>query len=140
MNLIGIIPAFESPTANYAVPAALAICAWVYYHAMGVGELGVFKYLAHFGGPILLMAPIMFVIEIIGHFARLLSLTVRLYANMFAGEQVTNVFIKLTYVGLPVIFMGLARVCRFLTGLYFHAAGDDLRQHGNRTRALILSA
>jgi F-type H+-transporting ATPase subunit a len=119
MNLIGIIPAFESPTANYAVPAALAICAWIYYHAMGVGELGVFKYLAHFGGPILYMAPLMFVIEIIGHFARLLSLTVRLYANMFAGEQVTNVFIKLTYVGLPVIFMGLHVFVAFLQAYIF---------------------
>lgn len=107
MNLIGIIPAFESPTAYYYVPAALAICAWIYYHVMGVSELGVFKYLAHFGGAVLWMAPIMFVIEVIGHFARLLSLTVRLYANIFAGEQVTNVFIKLTYIGLPVIFMGL---------------------------------
>jgi F-type H+-transporting ATPase subunit a len=119
MNLIGIIPAFESPTASYYVPVALAICAWVYYHVMGVRELGPLKYLAHFGGAILWMAPVMFIIEIIGHVARLLSLTVRLYANMFAGEQVTNVFIKLTYVGLPVLFMGLHVFVAFLQAYIF---------------------
>ncbi len=119
MNLIGIIPAFESPTASYYVPVSLAICAWIYYHVAGFRELGPVKYLAHFGGAILWMAPVMFVIEIIGHVARLLSLTVRLYANMFAGEQVTNVFIKLTYVGLPVIFMGLHVFVAFLQAYIF---------------------
>jgi F-type H+-transporting ATPase subunit a len=119
MNLIGIIPGFESPTGSYYVPVALAVCTWVYYHVMGVRELGPLKYLAHFGGAILWMAPVMFVIEIIGHVARLLSLTVRLYANMFAGEQVTNVFIKLTYIGLPVIFMGLHVFVAFLQAYIF---------------------
>jgi F-type H+-transporting ATPase subunit a len=119
MNLIGIIPGFESPTGSYYVPVALAVCTWVYYHVMGVRELGPVKYLAHFGGAILWMAPVMFVIEIIGHVARLLSLTVRLYANMFAGEQVTNVFIKLTYIGLPVIFMGLHVFVAFLQAYIF---------------------
>src|SRR5258708_16726716 len=107
MNLIGIIPVFESPTMTVYVPAALAVTTWVYYHAMGIRELGLWKYLAHFGGPILVLAPLMFVIEIIGHFARMLSLTVRLYGNMFAGEQITNVFISLTYLVVPVIFMAL---------------------------------
>jgi F-type H+-transporting ATPase subunit a len=119
MNLIGIIPGFESPTGSYYVPVALAVCTWVYYHVMGVRELGPVKYLAHFGGAILWMAPVMFVIEIIGHVARLLSLTVRLYANMFAGEQVTNVFIKLTYIGLPVVFMGLHVFVAFLQAYIF---------------------
>jgi F-type H+-transporting ATPase subunit a len=107
MNLIGIIPAFESPTMTIYVPVALAVCTWIYYHAMGVSELGLFKYLAHFGGPILWLAPLMFVIEIIGHIARMLSLSVRLYGNMFAGEQITNVFISLTYLVIPVVFMAL---------------------------------
>jgi F-type H+-transporting ATPase subunit a len=119
MNLIGIIPGFESPTGTYYVPVALAVCTWVYYHVMGVREQGPLKYLAHFGGAILWMAPVMFVIEIIGHVARLLSLTVRLYANMFAGEQVTNVFISLTYVVVPVIFMGLHVFVAFLQAYIF---------------------
>ncbi|HEX9135503.1 MAG TPA: F0F1 ATP synthase subunit A [Nitrospirota bacterium] len=119
MNLIGIIPAFESPTMTVYVPAGLAVCTWIYYHAVGIRELGVWKYLAHFGGPILALAPLMFFIEIIGHFARMLSLTVRLYGNMFAGEQITNVFISLTYLIVPVIFMGLHVFVSFLQAYVF---------------------
>lgn len=119
MNLIGIIPTFESPTMSVYVPAGLAVCTWVYYHVMGVRELGFWKYLAHFGGPILALAPLMFFIEIIGHFARMLSLTVRLYGNMFAGEQITNVFISLTYLVVPVVFMGLHVFVSFLQAYVF---------------------
>lgn len=119
MNLIGTIPAFESPTMTIYVPVALAICTWVYYHSMGVRELGPWKYLVHFGGPILWLAPLMFVIEIIGHFARMLSLTVRLYGNMFAGEQITNGFIALTYLVVPVVFMILHVGVSFLQAYVF---------------------
>ncbi|MEO8049942.1 MAG: F0F1 ATP synthase subunit A [Acidobacteriota bacterium] len=119
MNLIGIIPGFESPTMTVYVPAALAVSTWVYYHFMGVRELGFWKYLAHFGGPILALAPLMFFIEIIGHVARMLSLTVRLYGNMFAGEQITNVFISLTYLIVPVVFMGLHVFVSFLQAYVF---------------------
>ncbi len=113
------------------------MCTWVYYHAMGVRELGPWKYLKHFGGPILAMAPLMFFIEIIGHLARMLSLTVRLYGNMFAGEQITNVFISLTYVVIPVIFMGLHVFVAFLQAYIFTLAHDDLCEHGNLAGALI---
>lgn len=119
MNLLGIVPAFESPTMSVYVPAALALCTWIYYHVMGVKELGILKYLKHFGGPILAMAPLMFFIELIGHFARMLSLTVRLYGNMLAGEQLTNVFISLTYVIIPVIFMALHVFVAFLQAYVF---------------------
>jgi F-type H+-transporting ATPase subunit a len=107
MNLIGIIPAFESPTMTVYVPAALAVSTWIYYHAMGVRELGPLKYAAHFLGPVAWLAWLMIFIEVIGHVARMLSLTVRLYGNMLAGEQITNAFISLTYLVVPVIFMGL---------------------------------
>ena len=119
MNLLGIIPAFESPTMSVYVPAALAVCTWLYYHAMGIKELGVVTYLKHFGGPILAMAPLMFFIEVIGHVARMLSLTVRLYGNMYAGDALTNVFISLTYVIIPVIFMGLHVFVAFLQAYVF---------------------
>jgi F-type H+-transporting ATPase subunit a len=64
-------------------------------------------YLAHFAGPMPLLAPIMIPIEIISHLARPLSLTIRLYANMFAGEMVTLTFLSLTYLVIPAVFMGL---------------------------------
>jgi F-type H+-transporting ATPase subunit a len=119
MNLIGIIPAFESPTMAVYVPVALALCTWVYYHAMGLRELGPWGYLKQFFGPVLALAPLMFFIEIIGHFARMLSLTVRLYGNMFAGEQITSVFITLTYLVVPVLFMGLHVFVSFLQAYVF---------------------
>ena len=107
MNLIGIIPFFESPTMNPAVPAGLAICTFAYYNFMGIRANGVLKYLAHFAGPIWWLGFLMFPLEIISNLARLLSLTIRLWGNMFAGEQVTNVFLQLTYLIGPAVFMGL---------------------------------
>jgi F-type H+-transporting ATPase subunit a len=74
---------------------------------MGFREQGVGKYLAHFAGPIWWLAPLMVPIELVSHMARPLSLTIRLFANMYAGEQVTMVFLSLTYFAVPVIFMGL---------------------------------
>ncbi|MGI8988784.1 MAG: F0F1 ATP synthase subunit A [Bryobacteraceae bacterium] len=106
-NLIGVIPGLESPTQVVYVPAGLAILAFVYYNWMGIRANGLGKYLKHFAGPIWWMAPLMIPIEIISHLARPLSLTIRLFANMYAGEKVTLVFLSLTYLIAPAIFMGL---------------------------------
>jgi F-type H+-transporting ATPase subunit a len=118
-NLIGIIPAFESPTMSPPVPLGCALISFAYYNLMGVREHGVGKYMAHFAGPIKLMAPLMVPIEIISHLGRLLSLTVRLYANMFAGEQVTLVFLSLVPLVVPVAFMGLHIFVSFLQAFVF---------------------
>jgi len=106
-NLIGVIPGFESPTMIPSVPAGLAVATFCYYNIMGVQANGPFKYAAHFAGPIWWMAPLMIPIEIVSHLARPLSLTIRLFANMYAGEQVTGVFLKLTLLLVPALFMGL---------------------------------
>jgi len=105
-NLIGVIPGFESPTATPAVPLGLAICAFVYYQAQGFKHAGV-GYLKHFLGPVWWLSWLMLPIEIISHLARMLSLTIRLYANMFAGDMVTLVFFSLVPIGVPIIFLGL---------------------------------
>ena len=105
-NLIGLIPVFEAPTMSPEVTLGCALATFFYYHALGIWANG-FKYAAHFAGPLWWLAPLMFPIEIISHLARVLSLTVRLYANMFAGEQVTMVFLKLTFFIGPAVFMGL---------------------------------
>jgi F-type H+-transporting ATPase subunit a len=105
-NLIGLIPAFESPTMTPQVTLGCALATFFYYHLMGLEANG-FSYVKHFLGPMPFLAPLMFPIEIVSHLARPLSLTVRLYANMFAGEQVTMVFLRMTYFAVPVIFMGL---------------------------------
>jgi F-type H+-transporting ATPase subunit a len=119
MNLIGIIPGFESPTQTAAVPLGMAVCTFAYYNTMGVREMGVGKYLAHFAGPVWWLIPLMVPIEIISHLARPLSLTFRLYGNMLAGEQVTGLFLKLTYFILPVVFMGLHLFVAFLQAYIF---------------------
>ncbi|HEY9139827.1 MAG TPA: F0F1 ATP synthase subunit A [Bryobacteraceae bacterium] len=105
-NLLGLIPAFESPTMNAPVTLGCAMATFFYYNLMGVQAHG-FKYILQFMGPKWWLAFLMFPIEIVSHLARPLSLTIRLYANMFAGEQVTMVFLNLTYLVVPVIFMGL---------------------------------
>ena len=107
MNLIGIIPGFESPTMTPAVPLGLAVATFLYYHWAGLREQGVGRYMVHFAGPMPILAPLMVPIELISHFARPLSLTIRLFANMFAGERVTITFLSLTYLVLPAVFMGL---------------------------------
>ncbi|MGA2712809.1 MAG: F0F1 ATP synthase subunit A [Bryobacteraceae bacterium] len=106
-NLIGIVPGFVSPTQVIYVPVGCALIAFLYFNWVGMQKKGVGKYLAHFAGPIWWMAPLMIPIEIIGTLARPLSLSVRLFANMYAGEQVTLVFLSLTYLVFPALFMGL---------------------------------
>jgi F-type H+-transporting ATPase subunit a len=106
-NLIGIIPGFVSPTQVIYVPVGCALLAFLYYNLVGLRKNGPVKYAKHFAGPIWWLAPLMIPIEIIGHLARPLSLTIRLFANMYAGEQVTLVFLSLTYLVVPAVFMGL---------------------------------
>ncbi|MGA9624601.1 MAG: F0F1 ATP synthase subunit A [Bryobacteraceae bacterium] len=105
-NLIGIVPCFESPTRNPSVTAGCALATFIYYNLVGIQANG-FKYAASFAGPVWWLAPMMVPIEIISQMARPVSLTIRLYANMFAGEEVIMAFLGLTLFPVPVIFMGL---------------------------------
>ncbi len=106
-NLIGLVPGLESPTAVPIVPLGCALVTWFYYHYQGVRENGALGYLKHFLGPVWWLAPLMFLIEVCSHLARILSLTIRLFANMFAGEMVTLVFFSLIPLFIPIIFQGL---------------------------------
>lgn len=117
-NLIGLIPGFESPTAVAYVPLGCAICSFVYYHAQGFKHAGI-GYLKHFLGPIPALAPLMLPIELISHTARLLSLTVRLWANIFAGDLVTLVFFSMIPLGVPIIFLSLHIVVAVLQAYVF---------------------
>ncbi|HEX4786715.1 MAG TPA: F0F1 ATP synthase subunit A [Candidatus Sulfotelmatobacter sp.] len=105
-NLIGVLPGFESPTAVPIVPLGCALCAFVYYQVQGFKHAGI-SYLKHFAGPMPALAPLMIPIELISHLARVLSLTIRLFANMFAGDMVTLVFFSLVPLGVPILFLGL---------------------------------
>ena len=126
-NLIGLIPGFESPTGVPVVPLGCAICAFIYYHTQGFKHAGL-KYLLHFFGPPMegmpliariLLAGLMLPIELVSHFARLLSLTVRLWANIFAGDLITLVFFSMIPIGVPIIFSGLHIVVAVLQAYVF---------------------
>ncbi len=118
-NLLGLIPGFESPTATPAVPLGIAICAFFDYQFHGLQKQGPLKYAAHFAGPMPALAPLMVPIEIVSHLARVMSLTIRLYANMFAGDMVTLVFFSLVPVLIPVAFLGLHIGVSFLQAYIF---------------------
>ena len=117
-NLLGLIPGFESPTAVPVVPLGCAVCAFVYYQAQGFKHGGI-GYLKHFLGPMWWLAWLMLPIEIISHLARMLSLTIRLYANMFAGDMVTLVFFSLIPIGVPIVFLALHIGVSFLQTYIF---------------------
>ncbi len=107
-NLIGLIPGFFPPTANINTTAACAVIVFVTTHIVGIKEHGV-KYIKHFLGPILWLAPMMFFIEVIGHFSRVISLTLRLFGNMNGHELVLMIFFGLApfLVPLPMMLMGV---------------------------------
>ena len=106
-NLIGLVPGLESPTGVPIVPLGCAVVTWFYYNYQGIRENGLLGYLKHFMGPVWWLAPLLFLIEVCSHLARVMSLTIRLFANMFAGEMVTLVFFSLIPLFVPIIFMGL---------------------------------
>jgi F-type H+-transporting ATPase subunit a len=107
-NLIGLVPGFFPPTANINTTAACAVIVFVTTHVVGVKEHGI-KYLKHFMGPIIWLAPMMFFIELIGHFSRVISLTLRLFGNMNGHELVLMIFFGLApfLVPLPMMLMGV---------------------------------
>ncbi|MFB3812724.1 MAG: F0F1 ATP synthase subunit A [Terriglobales bacterium] len=118
-NMIGLVPGFLSPTAVPSVPLGCAILAFLYYHSQGIKRQGPLTYAKHFAGPMPALAPLMIPIELISHCARVLSLTIRLFANMFAGDMVTLVFFSLVPVGIPILFLGLHIGVSFLQAYIF---------------------
>jgi F-type H+-transporting ATPase subunit a len=105
-NLLGLVPGLKSPTADVVVPLGFAIVTFLYYHYHGLRANGL-SYYKQFVGPVWWLSWLLLPIEIISHLARVLSLTVRLFANMFAGDLVTLAFFSLVPIGIPLIFLGL---------------------------------
>jgi F-type H+-transporting ATPase subunit a len=132
-NLIGLVPGFVSPTANVNTTLSMALCTFVLTHAIGIKHHGA-KYLKHFLGPMLILAPLMFVIEVIGHLARVMSLTMRLFGNIFGKEKLLGILFGLAglYLApLPVLFLGIlvsfiqAVVFMLLSIMYFAGAMEE---------------
>jgi F-type H+-transporting ATPase subunit a len=107
-NLIGLVPGFMSPTSKLTVTAACALVVFFYYHWQGIKAQGPVKYLKHFFGPIPALAPLMLPIEIISHFSRVVSLSIRLFGNIFAEELLIVVMVSIIPFFLPLPFMAIA--------------------------------
>ncbi|HEY6445097.1 MAG TPA: F0F1 ATP synthase subunit A [Acidobacteriaceae bacterium] len=106
-NCFGLLPGIETPTSNPVVPLGLALFTFVYYNVKGLWKHGPIGYVKHFMGPVWWIAPLMFPIEIISHLARILSLTVRLFANMLASDLITVIFFSMIPLALPIVGLGL---------------------------------
>jgi F-type H+-transporting ATPase subunit a len=117
-NLMGLFPLFMSPTAHISVTLALGISSFIYYNYIGISENGLFGHLAHFAGPKLplvlglIITPLIFLIELFSNMIRPMTLGIRLFANMFADEQValiiSGLFPPFTQFFVPIILLPLA--------------------------------
>jgi F-type H+-transporting ATPase subunit a len=107
-NMLGLVPGFMSPTSKLNVTAGCALTVFVYYHWQGMKAQGVLKYLKHFTGPIPALAPLLLPIEIISHFSRPVSLSLRLFGNIFAEELLIVIIASIVPFILPLPFMAVA--------------------------------
>jgi F-type H+-transporting ATPase subunit a len=137
-NVSGLVPGLMAPTSNLNVTLGCALTVWLYYHLQGVREQGLVRYIAHFahvppGTPVVMkifMVPLIFGIEIIGHVARVMSLSLRLFGNVFGEELVIIILASLVpfIVPLPMMFLGLltgtlqALIFAILTMVYLGGA------------------
>lgn len=104
-NLLGLLPDVDTPTSNPVVPLGLALLVFAYYHWQGI-KAHKAGYIKQFLGPLIWIAPAMIVIETISHFARILSLTIRLFANMLASDLLILISFSLVPLAFPVVFIG----------------------------------
>ena len=139
-NLMGLIPGLKSPTSNINVTLGCALTVAVYYHIQGVREQGIGPYLKHFAAPPgapLFIAPIMLPIEIISHLSRVLSLSLRLFGNIFGEDLVILILFSIIpfLVPLPMMFLGIitaslqAFIFVLLTTIYLGGAVATEHEH-----------
>lgn len=117
-NIFGLVPGMAPATENFNTGFAVGMFSFVFYNWYGLKEDGL-AYLKHFLGPMLFLAPLMLVIEIISHFVRPVSLGLRLGGNMTGDHQVLASFLELTGVGVPVIFYFFGLFVCFIQAFVF---------------------
>ena len=151
MNIFGLIPSFRSPTMTLSTTAALGITTFVMVQVFAIRETGVVTYFKHFMGPVLFIAPLMFVVEIVGELARPLSLSLRLFGNIF-GED--NVIENLLVMGeayyipvqLPMILFAIftsflqAFIFTMLAAIYIATKVSHDEEHGSHEKEGALDA
>jgi len=143
-NMMGLIPGMMAPTSSINVTLGCAITVFVYYHIQGVREQGIGPYLKHFAAPPgapLFIAPIMLPIEIISHFSRVLSLSLRLFGNVFGEELVILILFSIVPFLIPLPMMFLAIITGTLQALIFviltmiYLAGAVATEHDHHEAA-----
>lgn len=132
-NLIGLIPGFLSPTSNINTPLSMALCSFIFTHYLGIKYHGV-KYIKHFLGPIPALSPLFFPIELVGHLARVLSLTLRLFGNIMGEDLVLAILLLLAgafLAPLPMMFLAVftstvqAFIFSLLSIMYFAGSMEE---------------
>ena len=121
-NFIGLLIGFhgvETPTSQPAVPLGIAVLTFLYYNFHGVRVHGPVGYMKQFAGPIWWVSPLLFPVEIISHLARMMSLTIRLYANMLASDLLTLICFSMIPVVAPVGFLGLHALVAIIQAYVF---------------------
>ena len=131
-NIIGIIPGFESPSGNINFTLALALIVFIYYNFEGIRKNGVVHYFAHFAGPVKILAPLMFPIEIVSHISRIISLSFRLFGNIKGDDLFLWVLLMLApwIIPLPgfalLLFSAFLQTFIFMILTYVYLAGAVL--------------
>jgi F-type H+-transporting ATPase subunit a len=118
-NTIGLIPGFLPPTDNLNTTLALGLFIFIYYNVQGVRVQGLVGHIKHFMGPILALAPLIFIIEIISHVVRPLSLGLRLRGNMFGDHLVLSIFSDLLPYIVPIVFYIIGLFVCFMQAFVF---------------------
>jgi len=147
-NLTGMLPDMVAPTANFNVTLALAITSFLYYNYVGIRENGLLGHIKHFGGPVPSIGIMLFLfpIEIISNLARILSLSMRLFGNIYGEEQVSGVISSLMQWIVPAMLMPLALLTSVLQTFIFivlsmiylgevSSHSEDHGAHGHETAA-----
>ncbi len=132
-NLLGLIPGFFPPTASINTTLSCALTVVIFTHVIGIKFHGA-KYIKHFLGPVWWLSPLILIIELIGHFARILSLSIRLFGNITGHELVLGILFLLAGVALaplPIMALGIfvallqAFVFFLLSIIYFAGAMEE---------------
>ena len=118
-NSIGLVPGFLPPTDNINTTLGLGLFIFLYYNYHGIKEQGLVGHIKHFMGPVWYLAPLIFVIEVISHCVRPLSLALRLRGNMYGDHLVLSIFSDLVPLGVPIVFLFIGLFVCFIQAFVF---------------------
>ena len=136
-NMIGIIPGFESPTSNINITLVMALMVFLYYNYEGIRANGFVHYFGHFMGPVKVLAPLMFPVELISHFSRIISLSFRLFGNVKGDDMFLLVMLLLVPALLPLpaffmlFFFGMLQTFIFMILTYVYLSGAVMIEEEN---------